>query len=378
MNDKSYQVSKIERNLQKLLGITDLSGHELIRLNTLSEMVSSILGTGRSELVQIARGQSPKTKLSSRIKKIKRWILNEKTSYENHYKPYALELLNRLSKQGELVFSIDGSVMGRGCMCLMFSVIYQGKALPIIWEVHKAKKGHLKEMCHQSLLKELSLIVPKNCRVIIVGDGEFDGCNFQEDIKKLDWFYVLRTGKNIEIEEEQDELFKLKTIEVDQFGTLFLEEVRFTKKQYGPVNILIWHDKEHENPLYLVTNLDSGMEIKSFYKKRFKIEPFFRDQKSKGFHIHRSGLGCPQRLSKLLIATCLAYVICIMSGVKAMKSKLYGLAAREDGNFLSLFQLGLRFIEVLVDLRQWRAFSWTRDLPLVKEDLYYEQNLVPF
>ena len=274
MNDKSYQVSKIERNLKKLLGITDLSGHELIRLNTLSEMVSSILGTGRSELVQIARGQSPKTKLSSRIKKIKRWILNEKTSYENHYKPYALELLNRLSKQGELVFSIDGSVMGRGCMCLMFSVIYQGKALPVIWEVHKAKKGHLKEICHQSLLKELSLIVPKNCRVIIVGDGEFDGCNFQEDIKKLDWFYVLRTGKNIEIEEEQDELFKLKTIEVDQFGTLFLEEVRFTKKQYGPVNILIWHDKEHENPLYLVTNLDSGMEIKSFYKKRFKIKHF--------------------------------------------------------------------------------------------------------
>lgn len=111
----------------------------------------------------------------------------------------------------------------------MFSVIYQRKALPVIWEVYKAKKGHWKEICHQSLLKELSLIMPKNCRVIIVGDGEFDGCDFQEDVKKLGWSYVLRTGKNIEIEEEQGELFKLKTIEVDQFGTLLLEEVRFTK-----------------------------------------------------------------------------------------------------------------------------------------------------
>jgi hypothetical protein len=378
MNDKSYQVSKIERNLEKLLGIRDLSGHELIRLKTLSEMVSSILGTGRSELIQIARGQSPKTKLSSRIKKIKRWILNKKTSYEKHYKPYALELLNRLSEQGELVFSIDGSTMGRGCMCLMFSVIYKGKALPAIWKVYKSKKGHLKEICHQSLLKELSLIIPKNCRVIIVGDGEFDGCNFQEDIKKLDWFYVLRTGKNIEIEEENGEFFKLKTIDVDRFGTLFFEEVRFTKKRYAPVNILIWHDKKHESPLYLVTNLDAVMEIKSFYKKRFKIEPFFRDQKSKGFHIHRSGLGCPLRISKLLIATCLAYIICVMAGVKASKSKFYSLVAREDGDFLSLFQLGLRFIELLVDLRQWRAFSWTRDFPLVKEDLYYEQKCVPF
>ncbi|MFT5646288.1 MAG: hypothetical protein ACI976_000969 [Aureispira sp.] len=64
MNDKSYQVLKIGRNLQKLLGIKDLCGHKLIRLNTLSEMVSSILRTGRSEVVQVARGQNPNTKLS--------------------------------------------------------------------------------------------------------------------------------------------------------------------------------------------------------------------------------------------------------------------------------------------------------------------------
>ena len=28
-------------------------------------------------------------------------------------------------------------------MVLMFSVIYKGKAIPIVWSVHKAKKGHL-------------------------------------------------------------------------------------------------------------------------------------------------------------------------------------------------------------------------------------------
>jgi hypothetical protein len=378
MNDKNYQLSKIEKNLRKLLGTPYLSGHALIRIKTLSQMVSSVLRTGRSEIVHIAKGQSAKTKLSSRIKKIKRWLQNEHTSYKSHYMPYAIELLKTLSRQGELVFSIDGSVMGRGCMCLMFSVIYRGKALPIVWQVYKAKKGHLKEVCHQGLLEELSFLMPENCRVVIVGDGEFDGCDFQADINKLGWVYVSRTGKNIEIGEGNGEFFKLKTIEVDRFGCLFFEGVKFTKKRYGPVNVLIWHDKTHEEPLYLVTNLDSIVEIQSFYKKRFKIEPFFRDQKSKGFHIQKSGLGCPKRLSKLLIATCLAYIISIMAGVKALKSKFYGLAAREDGDFLSLFQLGLRFIEVLVDLRQWRTFSWIRDLPLVEEDLHYEQNCVPF
>lgn len=378
MNDKNYQAVNIEKNLRKLLGYAYLSGHNLVRLKTLAKMVSSILKTGRSEIMQMAKGQSPETKIASRVKKIKRWILSEQTSYASHYMPYAIQLLKTLSKSGELVFSIDGSTMGRGCMCLMFSVIYKGKAIPVVWEVYKSKKGHLPEKHHQSLLEDLSKLVPQNCSVVIVGDGEFDGCDFQEDIKCLGWNYCLRTGKQIEIEEYQGEVFKLGDVGIEHSCSLFFESVRFTQKRYGPVNVLIWHDKKHKNPLYIVTNLDSGPEIKSFYKKRFKIEPFFRDQKSKGFHIQRSGLGEAKRLSKLLIATCLAYVISIMAGIKALKSKFYPLIAREDGEFLSLFQLGLRFIEVLVDLRQWRAFSWARDLPIDKEDLHYEQNCVPF
>jgi hypothetical protein len=100
-------------------------------------------------------------------------------------------------------------------------------------------------------------------------------------------------------------------------------------------NLLIWHGKGHKSPLYLVTNLDFPPEIKQFYKKRFKIEPFFRDQKSKGFHIQKSGLRAPERLEKLLIASCLAYILSVMGGLKALKSKLYDEVARTDGNSFS-------------------------------------------
>ena len=41
------------------------------------------------------------------------------------------------------------------------------------------------------------------------------------------------------------------------------------------------------------------------------------------------------RLDKLLLATCMAYVICIMAGVEAGQSKFYVEFARTDGNFLS-------------------------------------------
>ena len=345
-----------------MFGTKKLSSYELDRLNVLGDMISAILITGRSELSHLARGVSAENQFASRVKRFKRWLLNVHTSYEVYYGSFAQQLLEVLSSKGTLIFSIDGSVVGKGCMALMLSVIYKSKAVPVIWQVYKAKKGHLSQSTHRQLLYRLSKIIPSSCRVVIVGDGEFDGCDFQSDILSHNWDYVLRTGAQVQIEEYEGEVFKVGNVVLESGSDLFFEDVRFTKKRYGPVNLLIWHGDQYEDSIFLVTNLDFNLEIQQFYIKRFKIEPFFRDQKSKGFHIQRSGLRDPRRIEKLLIATCLAYVLSIMASTKASKSKFYDRTARTDGDFLSLFQLGKIFIEVLVDLRQWRTFSWLKDL----------------
>ncbi|WP_369010735.1 transposase, partial [Methylobacterium frigidaeris] len=47
----------------------------------------------------------------------------------------------------------------------------------------------------------------------------------------------------------------------------------------------------------------SAEEAIKYYQKRFRIETFFSDQKSRGFNLQKSHLEDPQRLSRLLIAT---------------------------------------------------------------------------
>ena len=327
------------------------------------DRVSGIVLSGRSEISQIALASNEgRKKHTSQKKQFKRFIENEHFNYETHYFPFALAILLSLAKRGHLEFSIDGSVAGRGCMVLMFSVIYKGKAIPIVWSVYKAKKGHLPQQTHQDLLVELKKLVPCDCLVTLLGDGEFDGCDWQEDIIENGWNYVVRTSKNKHFEDSDEDCFKAKMIGVGWGNTFFIEALRFTKKRFGPVNLLVWHDKKHKNPIILITNLDYVPDIKQLYKKRFKIEPFFRDQKSKGFNIQKSGLGIPERIAKLLIASCLAYLLCILGGLKALKSEFYDLISEQDQEALSLFQLGLRFLRLLVDLRQWRAFSWKYDL----------------
>ncbi len=68
-----------------------------------------------------------------------------------------------------------------------------------------------------------------------------------------------------------------------------------------------WAKGYHE-PLYLVSNRDAAEEACRYDQKRFLIETFFSDQKSRGFPSHKSPRSDPQRLSRLLIAACLSSI----------------------------------------------------------------------
>ena len=86
------------------------------------------------------------------------------------------------------------------------------------------------------------------------------------------------------------------------------KEVALTRDAYGPVLLLCCWAQGHAEPLYLVSNMSSAEDAIDYYTKRFRIETFFSDQKSRGFNIHKSHLTDPQRLSRLLIASYLAYI----------------------------------------------------------------------
>ena len=103
--------------------------------------------------------------------------------------------------------------------------------------------------------------------------------------------------------------------------------------------------KGYQEPLYLVSNMDAAEEACRYYQKRFRIETFFSDQKSRGFHIHKSHLSDPQRLSRLLIAACLAYIWIVYLGSLCEKEGWRNIIHRSDRCDVSLFQLGLRLLE---------------------------------
>jgi len=79
------------------------------------------------------------------------------------------------------------------------------------------------------------------------------------------------------------------------------------------------------------------------------LRPFFSDQKSRGFNIQKSHLTDPQRLSRLLIAACLAYLWVVYLGALCDKEGWREIIHRKKRCDLSLFQLGLRLLEYFLN-----------------------------
>jgi len=324
---------------------TPPTGHFARHVHTLAALISGIVGSKSPQLPSVATKIPDGTKPESRVKRFARSVDNDRILEEMYFLPYAETLLTHLALE-TLVLVMDGSVVGRGCAALMIHVIYKGRALPLAWRVRQGPKGHFPEELHIALVALMHACLPEGTQVVFLGDGEFDGTALQATLNEAGWSYACRTAQST-VATWEGETFRLDTLGAClKPGRLIeLKEVHFTRDAYGPILLLCCWAKGYQEPLYLVSNLATAEEACRFYQKRFCIETFFSDQKSRGFHIHKSHISDPQRLSRLLIAACLAYIWMIYLGSLCEKERWREIIHRRKRCDLSLFQLGLRILE---------------------------------
>ncbi|MDQ7029631.1 MAG: hypothetical protein Q9O62_07565 [Ardenticatenia bacterium] len=58
-----------------------------------------------------------------------------------------------------------------------------------------------------------------------------------------------------------------------------------------------------------MTNLKYPYQVCHYYRRRYRMETLSSGQKSLGFHLPKSHLAEPVRLSRLLMVACLAYIL---------------------------------------------------------------------
>ena len=166
---------------------------------------------------------------------------------------------------------MDGRVVGRGCMALMIHVVSKGRALA--WRVRHSPKGHCPKTLHIEVVELLSQLIPEGAKVVFLGDGEFDGTDFQSALHEMGWSYVCRTAMRTTA------TWRGTTFRLDTLGACLkpgrlieLQDVHCTRDAYGPIMVLCcWAKGDHE-PLYVVSTMAIAEEACRLYEKRFRIE----------------------------------------------------------------------------------------------------------
>jgi hypothetical protein len=323
---------------------------EMLEANriTLAYLITGIIGSKDVQLRQIAGKVAYRNKETSLVERFRRFIRNENIVVKVEFNPFVELILSGLS-QSQLVLAIDSTKVGGGCICLMISIVYKSRALPLCWTVFKGRKGHSATDIQLTLMQTLQSLLPTTQDVIILGDGEFDSCElvtwFEQQIT---WRYVCRTANRMLIE-YQGQWLALDDLHLTEGEETFLTDVIFTQtEQVGPLNILVVWNKKEMNHWFFVTNFSSLKEAKKWYQKRFSIETLFSDVKGRGFHLDKTRVWNPQRVNRLLFAVAIAYIFTVFLGVELIVRGPFEKLFRTDRFYHSLFQLGLSHLNHLL------------------------------
>lgn len=320
---------------------------------TLSQMVAGILRSSNVQFHEIAKKLRYNGKKTSLEEKFRRFVRNRNIKVSFVFLPFFDMILETLGSEN-VILMIDGTKVGPACTCLMLSIYYKGRAMPLCWAVYKGKKGHSTSELQLELLKRVLAQLGEESEVVLLGDGEFDSSDLIKWLEaRPNWQYVCRTATNMKVfyNNEWSELQNLPLIEETE---AFFIGVLFTKTgEVGPLNILAIWDEQDKKHWFMVTNYATFKEAQEWYRFRFTIETFFSDVKGRGFNLGQTRLRKPERVSRLILAVAMAYFFTVCFGVQAIirRSVVRLCRVKNSSNRrnYSLFQIGRMYIDDLLN-----------------------------
>ncbi len=310
-------------------------------------LVVGIFHSHSVSLSQIAGKVMSRAKNVSTVRRLSRFLASPAVDVRSWYRPIAKAwLLSQIQQVGEVRLIVDGTKIGFGHQLLMVSLAYRRRAVPIGWSWVRHVRGHSSGKQQISLLKHVGSLLPKNTPVFLVGDSEFGSIAVLRQLQQWHWFFVLRQKGNTGLWLNEQIGWQRMERFVQQAGqTTWCPNAYLTQTEIHPVSALIHWQVGEKEPWCLATNLPDASLTLRYYRRRMWTEEMFADFKKHGFDLENTMLRNPPRLSRLTLAVAFLYVWLLSVGSRTIRAGLRHFVDRKDRRDLSIFQIGLRFID---------------------------------
>jgi hypothetical protein len=320
------------------------------RITQVRSFVWLIVGIFESRSVSMSRiaGKIPgQAVLVSITRRISRLLANPAIVVRDWYEPIARAWIERQAvslKQIRLI--VDGTKVGFAHQLLIVSLAYRRRAIPLGWMWVNHVKGHSSARTHLQLLSNVRSLLPKGIAVLLVGDCEFGSVEVLSRLDAWGWDYVLRQKGAVHVcMAGQTEWRDFSSFVQKPGQQCWLGKGWLSESGVYPAYLLVYWAIGEDEPWCLATNLPYPVLALKAYDRRMWIEEMFGDLKDHGFDLESSMLRHAERLSRLTLAVALLYVWAVATGTRTVHEGRRHLVDRKDRRDLSIFQIGLRFLE---------------------------------
>jgi Transposase DDE domain len=254
----------------------------------------------------------------STVRRFRRWLDNDKIEVGSLYGPL---MQQALAEWGEhvLYIALDTSMLWNTYCVARISVIYRGRAVPLVWCVLEHGSASVSYDTYKALLDRAALLLPGHCKVVFLADRGFADTELMCHLHRLGWHFRIRIKSSFWLYRRGRPRCKVERLAGARGHACFWPRVFITEKRYGPVHLAVARPQQGNDVWYVLSDEPTDVPTLEEYGLRFDIEENFLDDKSNGFQLESSLLRSAPALTRLCLVLAMTTLYLVAQGVEVVK-----------------------------------------------------------
>ena len=283
-------------------------------VQTLAWMVEGLIQTGCVKLtawVPFVHGRARYAQSTQR--RFRRWLANRRIEVQPLYGPLIQDALREWGTH-TLYLALDTSMLWNQYCLIRLSVVYRGRAVPVVWEVIEHGSSSVTHEAYEALLDAVPALLPKGIKVVFLADRGFADTELMAHLRRLGWHFRIRIKGSFGVARPGHAPCKVEDFTLAPGRALFLHHVAITAEQFGPVSLALARHTSNGEYWYIVSDEPTSVHTFVEYGRRFDIEENFLDDKSNGFQLESSLVRDAAALTRLCLVLAVATLYLVAQG----------------------------------------------------------------
>jgi hypothetical protein len=302
-------------------------------------------GTGRIAAVVPGAATVPST-----TRRFERLLANERLDVRASRTAVASAVLGQGRGQ-QLWLALDETHQGHTATgarlgMLAIRLCYRERAIPLAWVCYRPGQAEASfSVLIGRLIAEVAAVIPPDTRVVLMTDRGLSWPALLDQCRRVGWSFLCRVQGSTRLQAADGSIGPIRD-RAPRPGTRWQGSARaFLKAGWRAVHVVAVWRRDDDEPWLLVTDLDPTWARCTQYRHRMDEELSFRDDKSSGFDWDHSRVRDPIHMDRLLLILQLAACFVLTQAVFVLQHDLRRVLERTDRRTLSLFALGLRWLD---------------------------------